>query len=152
MIKSYLYIVFIALVVVSCKKTPDDTPLEKISEVPELTDVTISSSAINEFADITFGINYIDGDGDLGTEDADEKSIFIIDNRDLSIIHEYHLQPLLPIGETAAIQGRLNVVLENIIVLDQSNASESATFRVFIFDRAGNQSNVITTSAVTITK
>ena len=136
----------------ACKKEKGNEPLPAISSTPEITGVTINSTSINQFDDLLFSISYIDGNGDLGTDDADAKSIFITDKRDNTIIHEFHLQPLAPIGQSIAIQGVLKVTLENVILLSQLNSSESVQFEVKIKDRAGNFSNATTTSNITIIK
>lgn len=148
----YSWIYVVLLVIVACKK--DDLPVSEeniISNTPEIEFVSISKSSIQEFEDVTIVIQYQDGNGDLGTEDADAKSIFVTDNRS-AITHEYHLQPLTPSGSNITIQGKLNIHVENIIVLDQNNNSESTTFTIKIKDRSGNMSNAVSTSSLTITK
>lgn len=154
MIKRWKHIVvgvLICSLVVGCKKDdPENSePLDPISEVPAIEIVSISPGTVAQFDDLTFVIKYTDGDGDLGFEDADAKSLFITDNR-ASIVHEFHIPPLAPSGETITIEGNLQVVLSNVIVLDQANSSETATFDVYITDRAGNMSNVEVSPSVTI--
>lgn len=147
------YLALSSLFFTACKKKTDETgPLPPISEKPEIVEVRVSSTAINQFDDLVFSIDYIDGDGDLGTEDADTKSIFIIDNRDNSIVHEFHLYPLLPVTETASIQGTLNVNLENVILLDQNNTSETASFSIYLKDRSNKQSNIVNSGSITVIK
>lgn len=147
------YILLMSVVLFfSCKKEKGNDPLPDVSALPEITGVTLNATSINQFDDLVFDIAYIDGDGDLGTDDADVKSIFITDKRDNTIVHEFHLQPLAPSGQSVAIQGVLKVTLENVILLSQANTSESVQFEVKIKDRASNNSNVITTSNITITK
>lgn len=150
--KNIFFSISIALFLFSCKKEKGNDPLPKISDTPAITNVSLSSSSINQFDDLIFTISYTDGNGDLGEEDADINSIFITDRRDNTIIHEFHLQPLAPVGTNTTIQGDLKVHLNNVILLNQTNASESARFDVKITDRAGNNSNVVTTSSVTIIK
>lgn len=137
---------------ISCKKEKGNDPLPVISNTPTITAVTLNSSSINQFDDIIFTIGYTDGNGDLGEEDADINSIFITDKRDNSIVHEFHLQPLSPVGQDITIQGNLQVHLSNVILLDQNNTSESVSFDVKIVDRAGNNSNTVTTTSVTVNK
>ncbi len=140
------------LVFFSCKKEEGNDPLPTISDVPEIELVSINSTSINQFDDLLFTIKYTDGDGDLGESDADVKSIFVKDNRDATIIHEFHLQPLAPSNEDITLQGKLKINLETVILLNQSNTIENATFSIYIKDRAGNKSNTVTTSNVRITK
>ncbi len=147
-----IYIIGCIGLLFSCKKEKGNDPLPVISDTPAITSVSLNATTINQFDDLVFSINYTDGDGDLGTTDADEKSIFITDKRSSSIIHEFHLQPLSPVGQNIAIQGKISVNLENVILLDQSNNSETVQFEIKIKDRSGKNSNVVTTTSVTINK
>ena len=151
--RKLIYISVISLLAFSsCKK--DDEPVSEarvLTDTPEIEFVSMSSSSIQEFDDVTLVISYVDGNGDLGTSDADAKSIFVTDNR-TSITHEYHLQPLTPDNSDIAIQGELNIHVENIVILDQNNNSESTTFSIKIKDRAGNESNAVSSSTLSISK
>ena len=148
------YVVLIAALAVvgwGCKKDEVSEPNPTIPDTPEIEVTAVTPSSIQQFQDLTFTINYTDGNGDLGSPDADDAVVFITDNR-AGIQHEFHVPPLAPAGETIAIQGNLLVVLEGVILLDQNSSSESATFTVQIKDQAGNFSNSVTTSSVTITQ
>lgn len=136
----------------SCKKEQGNEPLPVVSNKPEITSVSVSATSINQFSDLLINVNYIDGNGDLGTTDADVKSIFVTDSRDNTIVHEFHLQPLAPEGQSIPIQGKLKVNIENVILLSQANNSETVRFSVYIIDRAGNVSNTAQTSNITINK
>lgn len=140
------------IVLLSCKKEEGNDPLPEISDIPNIELTNINSTNINQFDDIIFDVKYVDGDGDLGETDADVKTIFVTDNRDASIVHEFHLQPLAPLDESFAIQGTLKVNIENVILLNQANTSENASFSIYIKDRAGNKSNTISSSSIKIMK
>lgn len=146
-----LAIVCLVVLAFGCKKKDDPQPNDPISVIPEIELVSVSPGTINEFEDILFTIKYTDGDGDLGTSDADEKVLEIIDNR-FPVTHQFHVQPLAPSGSSITIQGNLSITLENVILKDQQNSSESATFTIRLKDQAGNWSNSITSSSVTINK
>jgi len=135
----------------SCKKGNENEEGEKISNIPVIELVSVSSFNINEFDDLTLEVKYIDGDGDLGSSDADVKSVFVTDSRN-DIVHEYHLQPLAPLDETLTIEGELNIVVSNIILLDDTNSSETAEFTIQLIDRAGNESNLVSTDNIIINK
>lgn len=147
--KKFSWVILFALAFTACEKEvePGD-PLPEISHVPEISFGTIATT-YNQFDDIVLKINYIDGDGDLGFENADTPVVFIVDTRD-DIELNYHVPPLSPIGVDISIQGELQIVVENIILLDQNNTSETLTFTARIVDRAGNFSNVVTTSQITV--
>jgi len=146
---SALILVF-GLISFSCEKESikESDPLPPISSVPSIT-LGSMATTYNQFDDIELKVNYIDGNGDLGVSDADTPVIFVTDNRN-NIELNFHLLPLAPEGANIAIQGQLQVMVENIILLDQANTSETLTFTVKIVDRAGNWSNSVTTPTITI--
>ena len=139
-------LLLVILVFYSCKKDEDS-----LSIVPQLTFESISPSSIQEFGGpITFSISYQDGDGDLGENDSDAKNLFLKDLRN-GIIYEYRIQELAPQGADIAIIGTLDIVLNTISITNGSNEQE-VTFDIYAVDRAGNRSNPITSSPLTIYK
>ena len=156
MLRNYIYL-FALLFLAACTKTSttieEGDPLPTIGEEPAIELISVNPTTVQSYADsIAFTISYIDGDGDLGTEDPDITSIELIDQRAPDfLIFEYHLSPRTPSGAELSIQGILNIVLENSILLDDSNTSEETTFTIRIKDRADNWSNTIETETITIT-
>lgn len=145
-----LFWVSFSLVFTACEKEeikPSD-PLPTVSLVPVISLGNMPDS-YTQFDDVVLYLNYIDGNGDLGFEDADTPVVYVTDNRN-DIELNFHVQPLSPPGVEIAIQGQLEVVVENVILLSQSNSSETVTFSVKIIDRAGNWSNLVTTPVLTI--
>ena len=61
------------------------------------------------------------------------------------------ISQLAPDGSTIHIKGNLNAVIKNTAITDGSS-SQSVTYSLYMKDRAGNMSNTITTSAITITQ
>ena len=136
----------VVLVFSSCKKDEDS-----LSIVPQLTFESISPTTIQEFGGpITFSISYQDGDGDLGENDSDAKNLFLQDLRN-GITYEYRIQELAPQGADIAIIGTIDIVLNTTSITDGSNEQE-VTFDIYAIDRAGNSSNTITSSPLTIYK
>lgn len=136
----------------SCEKeeTISGDPLPPVSETPEIwLDAMPTSYA--QFDDVTLEVNYRDGDGDIGFANADSAVVFVTDNRD-DILLTFHIGPQAPEGESIAIEGQLDVVVENVILLDQDNPSETTTYSVQIRDRWGNWSNTVTTPQITISQ
>lgn len=149
--RNLLVIILVAGALFGCKKKEDPVPNDPISTIPEIELVSVTPGTITEFDDLVFTLMYTDGDGDIGTSDADEKVLEIVDNR-FPVTHEFHVQPLAPSGSTITIQGNLAITLENVILKDQANSSETATFTIRLKDQAGNWSNSVTSSSVTINK
>jgi len=151
----YQNIFFLTLIflVASCGK---NEPSELLTEIPtiELVKVIPESNQVQQYNDeLIFTISYSDGDGDLGTEDADIPSIEVIDTRDPDVLKfEYHLSPRAPAGSEIKITGELNVVLNHTIIVDDTNNEETTTFKIRIKDRAGNWSNEVETEMITVLK
>lgn len=114
----------------------------------------------NECFRITF--RYEDGDGDLGDDsDAGPNNLFIEDTReDLPydvppVFYDgkfsYRLpQSLTPDARNLSIQGTISVAMPLIQVLYPPFEPETTRFDIYIVDRAGNQSNTITTDELVI--
>lgn len=134
----------------ACKKDEDPTG-GIIGPVPELALLNVSPTNVVALEDsIVFMVEYTDGDGDLGFQDADSMSIFLTDIR-IPITEGYHLSPLAPIGSGITIQGVLPVVLDRTILVDPTATSETVEFEIKIKDRAGNWSNTIVSPPITVT-
>jgi hypothetical protein len=131
--------------IVSCQKEV------VISPIPQIEFIGISPSTAQAFKDsITITVKYTDGDGDLGENNPDVENLYVTDNR-IGIIYKYRIKQLAPSNSTVSITGNLNVVIKNSVVTNGSS-SETATFSVYMLDRALNKSNTITTSPITITQ
>lgn len=146
------------LAFVSCTKEKEtiqeDEPNPDISEIPFIELLSVSATTVVQFQDpLIITIEYTDGDGDLGTEDPDAYSIEVVDQRNpAQLIFLYHLSPRAPIDAEVPIQGTLDVVLPNTILLNDAADSETTTFTIRLLDRAGNWSNVVETGAITVVK
>ena len=146
-----LFFLFALTISFSCNK--NDVSLDDLnSGIPVIELLNVSANSIQQNTDpLIFTIMYTDGDGNLGTEDADTKSIELVDNRDpQQLIFEYHLSPRAPVGSTISVQGELDIVLDNPILLNENSTSETTTFSIRIRDAAGNWSNVVESSEVEI--
>ena len=134
------------LVAMSC------THKEKIeppSVIPEIKLITTSPGQVKAFEDeIRFVIEYTDGDGDLGTNDDKVRNVFVKDNR-VDVIHEFRLQQLAPDNATIAITGTFEIKLPNTII-DGNSAPETVTCSISVVDRAGNESNEVTSPEITV--
>lgn len=129
----------------SCKKDKTE------STTPQIEFVSISPSSAVEYANsITISFSYDDLDGDLGQNDPNISNLFVTDSRN-NVTYNYRISQLAPDGANIHIQGNLNAVIKNTAITDASS-SQSVTYSVYIKDRAGNVSNTVTTSAITITK
>lgn len=141
-----LYIIF-SSVLFSCKK---DEKVE-ISTTPAIEFVSISPGTAVEYQDkITIVISYKDGDGDLGENAPDVKNLFLTDSRN-NVTYQYRVSQLAPAGQAVAIKGSLVIELKNTAIINGST-SEAVSYSVYVKDRAGNVSNTVSTSAITVTQ
>lgn len=130
----------------SCKKEKNESTV-----TPQIEFVSISpSSAVEYVNSITISFSYDDLDGDLGENDPNVTNLFITDSRN-NVTYNYRISQLAPDGANIHIKGNLNAVIKNTAITDGSS-SQSVTYSLYLKDRAGNTSNTITTSAITITK
>jgi hypothetical protein len=141
-------VIFFATIFVNSGCQKDDDPFA--NKVPQIELLSLTPQMVVEFQDsLVFNIKYRDNNGDLGENDPNVKNLFITDNR-ISIVYDYRIQQLAPSGSSIAIEGTLQVVLNSVARTDTSLAQESATFSVYVKDRAGNKSNVVTSGTITI--
>lgn len=140
---NYLFCAIILLS--SCTK--DNEP--EISEVPHIEFVSLNPTTISQSeGPIYFTVSYTDGDGDLGENTPDVKNLFLKDLRN-NIEYEYRLQQLAPEGSSIAIQGTFEIELNNTSITDGSN-QQTFSYEIRVIDRAGNQSNTITSTPLTV--
>lgn len=134
------------LLLVSCQ--PESGVL---GPVPAIELVEVNPLTVVERQDpITFTLSYEDGDGDLGENDDAVRNVFVTDNR-IGTIHEFRLQELAPAGSEIAISGTFTIELPQTI-MTTNESSETVTFTLSVQDRAGNESNEVTTPEITVTR
>lgn len=154
----WFLIYLIPFILFSCEtnhvENIDTINYEPLSDIPSIELDSISKTDVIEYIDsIVFKISYQDGNGDLGSINPDQSSIELIDNRDPDVlIFNYHLSPRSPAGSNIAIQGELDIKLNNTILLNENNTEEETTFSIRIIDEEGNWSNTVTSPMVTIRK
>jgi hypothetical protein len=141
--KSLLIVLLSLSVLSSCKKD------EGISEVPEISFVSVVPNVVTAYQDsLVITISYRDGDGDLGENYTDDNNLFVQDSRN-QVTYGFRIRQLAPDDATIAIEGELNVKLDNAPIIN-GGASESVTYTIWVVDRAGNISNRISSSSVTV--
>lgn len=149
-LKKFACILIVGLICIACEKEeriPGD-PIPQVSDIPSISLGSMPTS-YNQFDDVTLFVNYQDGDGDIGFANADSAVVFVTDNRD-DILFTFHVPPLTPDGTEVTIQGTLEVVVENVVLLNSSATAETTTFTVQLIDRSGHWSNEVTTPQLTI--
>ncbi|MEN9521749.1 MAG: hypothetical protein RL065_126 [Bacteroidota bacterium] len=149
-----LYLLSIAIcLLMACKKDSQPTINPPISTTPEIEFISAAPTTVKQFSDsIKFTLKFTDGDGNVGDISADSLSLFVIDNRNSSLVERYHIPPVAPLNSNIVVQGQFSVVLKNTILLNTNSTSETTNFSFKLKDRAGNFSNVVQSESITITK
>ncbi|MBL0310374.1 MAG: hypothetical protein IPP77_12075 [Bacteroidetes bacterium] len=137
---------FLLLLFAGCKKE------EAISEVPSIKFVSMNPNPAIRYQDeLVITIEYTDGNGDLGENTPDAKNLFVRDNRN-NVTSEFRIRQLAPDNANIIISGPLKINLPPQGFIDDNNTTETATYSIYLVDRAGNQSNTIETPALMINK
>jgi hypothetical protein len=143
-----IYVIAILIISGNCGCKKHD---EQMSVIPEIEFVSVTPTTLKEFsAPLSFTIKYRDGDGNLGENNADVKNLFLTDNR-INVTYTYRIQQLAPDNTTIPIQGTLNIDLASVNIIN-SASSQTVTYSIYVVDRAGNKSNVVTSDVITVTK
>ena len=138
-----LIYIFIILLFFSCKKA------DTLSMFPVIEFQEINPSMAQEYVDeITINISYSDSDGDLGENSPDVYNLFVLDNRN-GIEYKFRIPELSPSGSEIAIEGNFNIKI-NGSGITNSSMSQQVNYSIYVIDRAGNPSNSIATSSITI--
>ena len=138
--KNIIYL-FAIVLLFSCKKEEEMSPF--------LLFESISPTNVQEYTDdIIITIFYSDVDGDLGENEPDIHNLFVEDNRN-GIMYQFRIPHLAPDNNSIAIEGNFNITINGSGITDESS-SQLLNYAIYVTDRAGNKSNTITTSTITI--
>ena len=137
----------VLLLLIGCNKEDDIT----YANVPAIELVGLSSDTIRQYEDVlTIRISYKDGDGDIGFEDPQQYALYVRDIR-LEAFDGFYVGPLAPPDVSVPIQGELTIEFPSLFLFG-NGAVENTKFEIKMIDRAGNESNVIETDFVAITR
>lgn len=134
------YLVFF-IFLISCEKDESMSPVIMFQGIfPEIA---------QEYSDsIVILISYSDSDGDLGENNPNVHNLFVQDNRN-DIEYKYRIPELSPSGSVISIQGTFTIKINGTGITDESS-SQQVNYDIYVKDRAGNSSNTVSTSSITI--
>lgn len=128
-----------------CKKEEQEYSVE-----PNISFLSISPGSIQAYTDsLVIQIEYTDGDGDLGENASGVENAFITDLRS-NLVYVLRIRQLGPDNANIIIKGKINLVIPAVGLSQGGTSAENASFEVYIVDRAGHQSNRITSNAITV--
>lgn len=142
------------LLTFGCIKAPE-YPIEPVIEMIGLTNDTMQQNQFNTDSTlIVFG--FTDGDGDLGSDDS--LNIFVKDLRDNFISDRYRIPFVDEAGANNGISGEITITLYTTCCTFPNGAppctpseqfpTNELQYEIYITDRAGHQSNSITTPKI----
>ncbi len=158
MFKYSLYITIISLIFASCVSSPD------YSDIPEITFLSMSDNqmiqGIGEDS-LFLSFSFTDGDGDIG-ESANNNilNVTLIDNRTGEIYDRFKTPEIPQQGTGNGISGEVRLLVLTTCCIFPDGIppcmspveypTNELSFDIQLTDRAGNQSNVITTPSITL--
>ena len=135
------------LILIGCNKDE----VVKLSDIPKIELRSLSQDTIRQFKDVLYiRIFYQDGNGDVGFENPEEYALFIRDIR-LEAFDGFYIGPLAPPDANVPIQGELNIEFPSLFLFGNGSI-ENTRFQIKMIDRAGNESNLLQTGNVAITR
>lgn len=150
---SFCLVLVLLCVLTACgpiKPVSEEAPTISFDKIEPATVKDYINSQVPNAVEITF--NFKDGDGDLGGDSCMVvKALRTPSPSDITGgISAYKLPELTPKSGAREITGKLKVRLENLAITTLDTI-QVFPFEIYIRDQAGNKSNTITTSPVTIT-
>ncbi len=150
-----IYIFIFGSLITGCINAPD------FSNTPEITFIGFNKSTMLQgdlnTDSVTLIIDFTDGDGDIGSTATSSKlNLFIYDNRNGFVYDNIKLPEIPQDGAFNGVKGTIQLKLYNGCCLfdDKPNCSvvpsesNELSFDIYMIDKAGNQSNTITTSVL----
>jgi hypothetical protein len=85
-----------------------------------------------------------------GWPSQDENNLFMEDSRN-GVVYGFRVRQLAPDDAEIAITGNLNVEVPSVPIIG-SGDTETLTYTIHMIDRAGNESNRVVTSPITVNR
>ena len=136
------------LLAAACKKDDNDKN-GSFSTTPEIALVSASPLEVIEFQDsVIVIISFRDGDGDLGRQNPDNESLYIMDSR-MENPERYHLPPIIPDDAKLKTQGTIRIFVPTLFLTGSGN-QEPTVLSIKVQDQAGHWSNEIQTPQILV--
>ncbi|MDA9774091.1 hypothetical protein N9B82_03965 [Saprospiraceae bacterium] len=125
--------------------------MDDISDIPRIDLVSLSSNTITEFDEtLVITISYEDGDGNLGFEETDQYALLVRDIR-LDEFDGFYVGPIAPPEVVIPIKGEFDIEFPSLFIFGNGEI-ETTKFEIKMVDRAMNESNLLITEDVIISR
>lgn len=160
LLKLLLFALIAGIIYNGCQKKEQFPPEPKIEYLSYLgTDTTDLNGNTIHNGLLTFG--FTDGDGDIGleehqTEPPYDANMYIFQfgiHNGLSIFIDtltFRIPYVTPEGQNKSLKGEIDIDLDIIYVLPPFDSIDTVKYELYILDRSLNQSNVITSEAISL--
>lgn len=142
------------------------TTSPNFSEIPELSFVGLSKNSMVQGStnsdSLTIFLEFQDGDGDIGydSETTNVTNLFLIDTRINDTVERFKT-PIVPLeGAQSGIRGEISISIfttccifpEGFLPCQSPDEfpTNDLTYDIILVDRAGNESNKVTTSTINL--
>ena len=157
--RKYTFLFLIScFLLASCSKAPDFSDIPEISFLSLSKQSMVQSDLPTDTLFVTF--SFKDGDGDLGTGPDGEFNVFLTDKRTGFLENKFRLPEIPQEGTANGIEGEIRLMLFTTCCIFSDSRPPCSTsveeptndlvYEIYIEDRAGNRSNVIETSLITL--
>jgi hypothetical protein len=152
-LKSVVFIFLFGGIIVSSSSCKKDESFAVTPDIAFVSLVKYTSVSNNDSLELIF--DFTDGDGDLGSPESNTSArdifvtLFELQNgvfveANLAAPLEYRMPFLEPSGNNSSLKGSVNISIDYNIL----QVNDTIRYELFIKDRAGHQSNTITSSTV----
>lgn len=146
-IKSYLLLGLLLWLFIGCKPNT----IQPLDEVPLIRIDAVAPTSITEFdGRVEVTLFYEDGDGDMGSLNADSLLLEVLDDR-LTEPDYYFVPPLSPPGSNVPIRGQLQFRLNGTFIFGNGSFEETV-YSIRLRDRSGQWSNTVLTPTILINR
>ena len=142
----------------ACIKAPEFADVPKIDFVSLTKDTMLQG--LNQEDSIIVTFHFEDGDGDIGRmTDSEANNVFFIDTRTGQLDNSFGIPFVPPQGSSNGIEGEVYIKIFSTCCIfpvgDPCQPStefpiDALTYEIYIKDRAGHESNRITTPVITL--
>lgn len=155
----YIFILIFVISISACVSSPD-YPITPVIEFNGFSKSEMNQGSLNNDS-IFLSISFTDGDGDIGHEGEDAtRNLFVKDKRTGEFYDRFKVPKIPDEGVGNGVSGTIQILMYTTCCTFPDNIppcespalypTNELVFEVYMLDRAGNESNTITTPPITL--